>query len=313
LSAGISKSGGALFSLQALRAIAAWMVVIDHALLELTGNAPENRMTQAAWALGNAGVSIFFVISGFIMVHISWTNFGTPRASTNFMWRRLIRIVPLYWAATILALAFHRVSATHGGADGWRELAYSLAFVPYKGGDQSWNPILPQGWTLNFEMMFYLLFAFWLAFPRRLALPAIIALLCAFVFFRSDISNPALAFLASPIILCFALGIILGAVWRRFALSEPGWAAALARPLQKFGDASYSTYLSHGVVLTITLWMWKATIGRPSIALVGLSLLVATVAGRLIYVLFEKPLLRALNSHMQKATQVFATVQRADP
>ena len=108
---------------------------MDHALLELTGNAGENWITRVAWALGSSGVSVFFVVSGFIMVHISWTNFGASKAAANFMQRRIIRIVPLYWAATILAFAFHRVSGTHGAADGWRELGYSLVFVPYPGGN----------------------------------------------------------------------------------------------------------------------------------------------------------------------------------
>ena len=65
-----------LHSLQALRAIAAWSVVADHALLEITKNQSANLVTHVAWTLGSTGVSVFFVISGFIMVHICWENFG---------------------------------------------------------------------------------------------------------------------------------------------------------------------------------------------------------------------------------------------
>jgi exopolysaccharide production protein ExoZ len=300
------KSSDTLLSLQALRAIAAWMVVVDHALLELTGNAAHNWITRVAWALGSSGVSVFFTISGFIMVHISWTNFGTSKAAANFMQRRIIRIVPLYWAATILALAFHRVSATHGATDGWQELGYSLAFVPYPGGDQSWSPILPQGWTLNFEIFFYLLFAVGLFFPRRVALAAVTGLLVAFVLFGSYSPNASLAYLSSPIVLWFALGMVLAIIWRRFELSEPDWIARRAKFLEPFGDASYSTYLSHGLVLTVMLWVWKMAVGQPSIVLVFFSLTVATIFGQIIYVVIEKRLLRIINSNVRKTIRVFA-------
>jgi exopolysaccharide production protein ExoZ len=302
----ILKSSDTVFSLQALRAIAAWMVVADHALLELTGNAAQNWITRVAWALGSSGVSVFFIISGFLMVHISWTNFGTSKSAASFMQRRIIRIVPLYWAATILALAFHRVSATHGAADGWRELGYSLAFVPYPGADQSWSPVLPQGWTLNFEAMFYLLFAVGLFFPRRVALTAIIGLLVVFVVFGSYIPNASLVYLASPIVLWFAAGMALAILWRRLELHEPTWMARRAKLLQKFGDASYSTYLSHGLVLTVMLWIWKMAVGQPSFLLVFFSLIIATIIGRIIYVIFEKGLLGIINSNIQKAIWVFA-------
>jgi exopolysaccharide production protein ExoZ len=307
------KSSGTILSLQALRAIAAWMVVMDHALLELTGNAAQNSITRVAWALGSSGVSVFFIISGFIMVNISWKNFGTSRAPAQFLQRRIIRIVPLYWAATILALFFHQFSATHGAADGWRELGYSLLFVPYQGGDQSWTPILPQGWTLNFEIVFYLLFAAGLFLPRRAALTTIIGVLVAFVFLGSYIPNANLAYLASPIVIWFALGMVLAIFWCRFELSEPDWAAGPSKLLQPFGDASYSTYLSHGVILTLTLWAWKTAVGQPSIVLVFFSLIIATIVGWAVYVLFEKPVLRIINSNIQKTIRIFAAVLSADP
>jgi exopolysaccharide production protein ExoZ len=313
LSSPVAKSSGTFFSLQALRAIAAWMVVMDHALLELTGGAPENWVTRVAWTLGSSGVSVFFVISGFIMVHISWANFGTPKAATDFMRRRIIRIVPLYWAATVLALAFHQVSATHGGTDGWHELVYSLAFVPYAGSDQSWQPVLPQGWTLNFEMMFYLLFACVLFFSRRAGLTAIIGFLVVFVFFGQQVPNGSVAYLASPIVLWFALGIGLAILWRSFGMSEPNWLARPAKLFQRFGDASYSTYLSHGLVLTVMLWAWKRAVGQPSVLLVFSSLIAATIAGRIIYATFEKPLLRTIDGMLKGPFRSSKHVPSADP
>ena len=105
--------------LQALRAIAAWLVVADHALLDVTHGDLRNPATSVAWAIGNIGVYVFFVISGFIMVHVCWDDFGRRGAATNFLRKRIIRIVPLYWLATIAALAFHNISATHGAHAGF--------------------------------------------------------------------------------------------------------------------------------------------------------------------------------------------------
>ena len=59
--------------------------------------------------LGAAGVDLFFVISGFIMVYTTHGSFGQPGASASFLRRRVIRIVPIYWLytnVTVLLLAF---------------------------------------------------------------------------------------------------------------------------------------------------------------------------------------------------------------
>ena len=154
--------------------------------------------------------------------------------------------------------------------------------------------------------MFYLVFAVGLFFPRRVALAAIIGFLAGFVLFRPYIPNASLAFLSSPIVLWFALGMALAILWRRLELSEPNWVARRTKLLQHFGDASYSTYLSHGLVLTAMLRVWKMVVGRPSFELVFFSLVIATIVGWVIYVAFEKPLLRIINGYY-RAILVFAT------
>src|SRR5260221_8963428 len=75
------KSSIKVYFLQALRAIAAWLVIAAHALLDVTHSELSNPMTSFAWALGTIGVYIFFVISGFIMVHICWDDFALPGAA----------------------------------------------------------------------------------------------------------------------------------------------------------------------------------------------------------------------------------------
>ncbi len=138
-----------IHSLQALRAVAASLVVVDHTLLQLAKAWSNSSLERVAWFLGNTGVYSFFVLSGFVMVHVSWSKFGGLRSAGEFFKRRVIRIAPLYWIGTLAALGFHKISSTHGAEDSWRELALSTAFIPYRTSEGVWSPILPQGWTLN--------------------------------------------------------------------------------------------------------------------------------------------------------------------
>src|SRR5579864_5676996 len=91
-------------NIQILRACAAMMIVIYHCGIEtarLSAADGEKLLDEAAWG---AGVPLFFAISGFIMVVTSVKFFGSATASLDFMRRRIIRIVPLYWLVTTVAL-----------------------------------------------------------------------------------------------------------------------------------------------------------------------------------------------------------------
>ena len=281
-----------IHSLQAMRAIAAWLVIIDHTLLEMSSNNVKDPLTHVAWTLGSLGVSIFFVISGFIMVHISWHAFGQRTSTTRFITRRVIRIAPLYWVATLAALAYHKVSATHGAHDGWSELLRSITFIPYAGNQNSWSPILPQGWTLSYEMMFYAIFAIGLFFRRVIALSIIVFSLGLLVVFGPQAEVAEIAFISSPIILWFVLGIAIATLWEWRGLKEPAWLASSAACLERFGNASYSTYLFHGFVLTMLLRAWIRVQGAISFWIVPVSLLAATIAGLAAHRFLEKPILR---------------------
>lgn len=278
-----------LHSLQALRALAAWFVVADHAILELTFDQPGNPSTHVAWVLGSSGVYIFFVISGFIMVHICWNAFGAPAGAGTFLRRRIIRIVPLYWLASILTLAYHRA---HGMDATALDLIRSMAFIPFANNDGLWAPVLGQGWTLNYEMMFYLIFAFGLWFRRPVGMLAIVAVMGTLLVASPFVPSPTIAYLGSPIILWFVLGMGLAVLWRRHNAHEPRWLARAARRFEPFGDASYSTYLVHGICLTMLLRLWLAIGLPPSAWIVPASLVAATIGGLATYRWIEKPMLR---------------------
>lgn len=296
--------------LQALRAIAAWLVVADHALLDVTHGDLRNPATPVAWTMGSIGVYVFFVISGFIMVQICWDDFGRRGAAANFLRRRIIRIVPLYWLATVAAFAFHKVSATHGADAGWSELLRSLLFIPYRNEDGGWAPVLPQGWTLNYEMFFYAIFAAAIAFPRQIALPAIGSALVIFTLVGSVLPAGVLTYLSSPIVLWFVMGIGLAVLWRLYGFVEPKWLASSARFFEPFGDASYSTYLVHGLALTMLLRIWVTVAEAPSAWFVPAGLAAATVAGLGIHVALEKPILRVANN-LSRLIETLALTSRA--
>ena len=125
-----------------------------------------------------------------------------------------------------------------------------------------------------------------------MALPAMGLTLTAFVLVGPIIPNESLQYLASPIVLWFLLGVGLGTIWRWRDLKEPEWLARLAKLLGPFGDASYSTYLVHGLILTMLLRVWLMTAGSPSMWVVSVSLVVATLGGWVTCTFFERPRLQ---------------------
>ena len=177
-----------------MRAIAAILVVLFHA----------SEIVHRPFHWGGFGVDLFFVISGFIMFAIT-DELSRPWA---FLKDRILRIVPLYWLATIVLIVW-QVLVAHSD---WpsRDLIWSsLFFLPlHRNSHGAVLPLLPLGWTLNYEMMFYCVFALTLFLPRRFQLPALTlvfaALVAAGAYFRP--SSPAFSFWTHPIILQFLAG-----------------------------------------------------------------------------------------------------------
>lgn len=205
-------------AIQGLRAIAALLVVITHAVLTLLDRGPnvDPGMQLFAYSMGEAGVRIFFLISGYIMTLTTYHEFGQRGATSHFIVRRLIRVVPLYWIATLLYASKLIVT---DDAPTLREMVLSFLFIPYMAGPVNWTPVYGLGWTLNYEMLFYALFALALLLPRRLGLIALVGSLYALVSFNSvgigDHCQPgtiacdmAIVY-RSPIVLYFGTGLLL--------------------------------------------------------------------------------------------------------
>jgi peptidoglycan/LPS O-acetylase OafA/YrhL len=279
-----------LISVQALRALAAWTVVCHHFMQIFFDFKARGPIGQLFIDKGAVGVDIFFVISG-LVIFLSTENKPLPPA--RFLLYRLFRIVPAYWLYTLLMallVVFAQPILPDQTVD-WGHLLLSLLFIPTENpGGYGIYPTLNVGWTLNYEILFYVLFAWALLFRLQVRLLVVAALLFAVCqtwtgfgwiseFYRSDIVYE------------FLLGIGIGMLYRRGWIGAGLWlplAAIVAvlltiyqlppvprllnwggpsavlvmacisleryversRVLKLLGDCSYSVYLMHVLVLS---------------------------------------------------------------
>ncbi|UPY38521.1 acyltransferase [Sediminicoccus sp. KRV36] len=193
-------------SIQYLRACAALMIVIYHL------GVPFSRAGYTGpWPAGLAhGVDLFFIISGFIMVIATQDRGVTPGL---FLLRRLLRIAPLYYALTgfTLLVAALRPQLLQSFIFEWPHVIASVAFWPMiNPATGETTPVLIPGWTLQYEMFFYLLFA--LAMPAgRWSLPLLCAMFLILVAVGQAVpGGTAFTFFTAPLILQFVMGVLLG-------------------------------------------------------------------------------------------------------
>jgi len=194
------KTAAKLNNIQLLRAFAAVAVVIFH-----TGFAfPYMR------PFGSFGVDVFFVISGYIMARI--LDPDSDSTSDFFFRRRVLRIVPPYWFFTLLLfLAALRVPQLMGATRATLgDLLKSLFFIPFSKVNGLIQPLLFIGWSLNYEMFFYLSLAIGLLISARRAVwfgaGLVLATMLACMPF-ADANIPA-RFYSRDIVMEFLLGIL---------------------------------------------------------------------------------------------------------
>ncbi len=216
-----------LGNVQALRALAALMVVVVHAYAVESTYLPGRPWTTPYHVLGTYGVDLFFVISGVVMLVSTATWFGERSAPRRFLARRATRIYPPYWIVTALVLvAFLAVPAATGEHRSARpDVLASFLALPQRG-----EPLLVVGWTLTYELIFYAVFAIALRFHRRL-LPAVTAIWLLAVVAIGALgphANPWVRVLGSWFNLEFAFGLAIGALVLRGAMAAPRAITALA-------------------------------------------------------------------------------------
>lgn len=204
--------------IQVLRGIAALLVVFFHA----TSNAKvilNKNFCFNFFSFGNAGVDIFFVLSGFI---ITYTSYNAIKKQVNFLpflRRRFVRIFPTYWIIISLFLLvqiiFPAYYKTHYH---FTALNFFSTYFLLPGHTM----INGVSWTLSFEIFFYLLFsfAFLISNKKVLFFLAVIFSLIIILFsvFNPQPANQYLGFILFPMNIEFFMGIAAAIIVRHITM-----------------------------------------------------------------------------------------------
>jgi exopolysaccharide production protein ExoZ len=215
-----------LVYIQILRFLAALAVVAFHVLGAPPKGfeVPDSALTFAL-SYGGRGVDLFFVISGFVIFYATHSSSLTP---AEFLRRRVERIAPLYFfvifTVTMLAIT---LPATFGTPDWYtpRHIIKSLAFISFTDGDM---PVVYVGWSLEYEMYFYLAAALLMALTREVWRNIVVMFSAIAIVGQLPGVGAALgnyAFFADSMILEFVLGVIVGWV---FVNGRTGWPMPVA-------------------------------------------------------------------------------------
>jgi exopolysaccharide production protein ExoZ len=203
-----------LVQLQYLRAIAALMVVYFHSVLQVPK--VNSGFDWQFHLFGETGVDIFFVLSGFVM----WlTTTGRQMRPLDFYRRRIQRIVPLYWLATLFSAAVALVapSILKSTVFDIPHLAASLLFLPWRNpADPALiAPVVVPGWTLNYEMFFYFVFGLLLLVREKWRLYALFGTMTAIILACRlfPVATTATTVYGDPIIYEFLAGVVLAKLY----------------------------------------------------------------------------------------------------
>ncbi|CAN7446453.1 acyltransferase [Cupriavidus necator] len=210
-------------NIQVLRGLAALAVVLLHSEYKILGLVS----TQFQ------GVSIFFVISGFIAAYI------TKSGMRGFMARRVVRIVPIYWAVTIFGFfwlslgqfdwvwwilhdpmqASRQALSALSNDRPVHDLVLSLLFVPYKDANSGdYGSFIYTGWTLNIEFFFYALFAGFGVAGRRFAMIGVTLTFAflAWLHASTSIDGALVRFHGQQVSLYIVSGFAVYALWEKW-------------------------------------------------------------------------------------------------
>lgn len=196
-----------------IRAVSCTTIALFHIFEFLNANAAG---VNVRFIFAGPGFYLFLLISGFILVFTTKPD-DKPLA---LMVKRLSRLTPLYWvmtlAAIMLVLTRHWLLPFADLSAG--SVLSSFLFLPHEDLGGRIMPILFVGWTLNYVVLFYVLFAVsLLAPPRWQAATAVGALLALMLFATLALEGPMRTFYSKPILVSFAGGVALGKLlrWRK--------------------------------------------------------------------------------------------------
>lgn len=166
-----------MLALEGMRGVAALMVFFVHfyALVGLPYTHPGSALravTYFAGVVGNLGVDIFFVISGFLMYGIVMRK---PTPFLTYLERRVRRLYPVFLFVFVVYIVLSHVDPgesriPHAPKQAAEYLLLNLAMLP---GMLPIMPMIRVAWSLSYEWFYYLLlpFSVW-AFRMRRWSPA---------------------------------------------------------------------------------------------------------------------------------------------
>ena len=321
-------------NLQVLRAFAAINVVYFHIIVtSATYDVPTQRLSfLEGW--GENGVDLFFVISGFVMLH---TQMQKKRNTWDFMVSRLIRIVPAYWFITTLVLVLFILFPHIFRATTPTPLWITTSYLFMSRFITGMNPLVYVGWTLEWEMLFYIVFGVSLLFKTwTRSIVFVLTVLCSIVIFSNNMiifefffgmlaawafNRVKIGVISANIIWgvgAFLLATSLNATLRHAGIGRVAmWGVPSlmvlfgainskqikAGLLTYIGDASYSIYLAQ--MLTIPAFYKMTTIlsipGKVNNDILSVLCLAASVLfGIFMYAAFEKPFTNTLRNRLMK-------------
>lgn len=291
-------------SVQALRAVAALLVLLFH-LQTVEGKYSSGTLLLPTFIhRADAGVDLFFVLSGFVMTTIAAGTYGSPQQAGRFLLQRSWRVLPLYWLYTSIVVVLMLV------APGMANSSYQDQSVvaSYLLWPHPQLPLLTVGWTLIHEMFFYLVMAGMIAFARETWLPALLfgwAALTLTAHALLDNAAPWQAVASSPLTLEFIAGALVGLYWKHLPtrLALPlAWIGALGLigsmlllSHQSHAPSAMTRMLAFGMpaaLLTLGLVRWERAsnpriphallqIGNSSYSLYLSHIFVISAVGRL--------------------------------
>lgn len=164
--AGVNK----VVSVQAVRGAAAVLIVIFHSKIAISGLPDKSAVVSLPflYTFGYYAVNLFFAVSGFIICYI-WHH-SKDMTVSGFIIRRVFRLYPVYFLFCILAVVWFRSGLPQlGDNPGYDNIFRSVLMLP-----QIDMPIYEVGWTLEHEIIFYLLAAVFMPLLGEIGLAVVL-------------------------------------------------------------------------------------------------------------------------------------------
>jgi peptidoglycan/LPS O-acetylase OafA/YrhL len=204
-------------SLQGSRAVAAMMVVLYHLGLAISSEKYFGIEAFASpFSFGHAGVPFFFILSGFIIFSAHRNDISRPEMLASYLKKRIIRIYPTYWIIflSVFLVAIFSSSLRYTVPQDAYVIFKSLLLIPHENKIDVGNtaPVLSVAWTLQYEVIFYILFGF---FILNRWLPLFVAVLVCGLYYSSYADALSkiffISFLTKDVMLLFFMGMVVSA------------------------------------------------------------------------------------------------------